>query len=306
MTSWMTTGELAETFDTGPDLIRGRLRKLGLLADGPAPTELAVRHDLATVEGDYSVSQALWHPDVVKLLKGTGLIERPEPAPAALFDLPEPGALARSIAAERAGLTNWSSGDDVPGLDRPGADHTDQAPTSTDATKSTSSTGSTGSGRTEESGSRPYVAGADSYGFSQVIATDGACSGNPGPGGWAWVDELTGQRASGGASATTNNIMELTAMLKAIEYADDDTDLLIRSDSQYVINVVTKWAQGWRRRGWKKADGKPVKNRELIEQLLHAYEARTARTRIDWVRGHDGDAGNEEADRLAVSERDRH
>lgn len=291
MTSWMTTGELAETFGAGPDLLLGRLRKLGLITEGPGPSEMALRHDLATVDGDYSVSQALWHPDVIALLKGTGLIERPTLAPATLFDLEEePGALARAIAAKRAGLDEWKSGDEVPGL---GEDDAGEEPAAPAPQQSGQNSG-------------PYVAGADRYGFSQVIATDGACSGNPGPGGWAWVDELTGERGSGGAASTTNNIMELTAMLKAIEYADDGADLLIRSDSQYVINVVTKWAKGWRRKGWKKADGKPVKNRELIEQLLTAYESRTAPTRIDWVRGHDGDAGNEEADRLAVAERDRH
>lgn len=138
--------------------------------------------------------------------------------------------------------------------------------------------------------------------FDMVIATDGACSGNPGPGGWAIVEQLTGYQESGGAAQTTNNIMELTAMIAALEYAGPEADLLLRSDSSYVINAMTKWADGWRRRGWRKADGKPVLNRELIERMVDLYEARTGRTKVEWVRGHSGDAANELADQLAVRE----
>lgn len=288
MTSWMTTGELAEVFDAEPALIRTRLRALGLLGERSEPSDMAERHDLGAIEGDYTSAQALWHPDVVILLKGTGLIDRPDPGPAALFDLPAeaPGTQARAIAAKRA------------------ASHADSAPAPQSRAASEPARAPRPDGPSPAGGAS-YVPGADRYGFDQVIATDGACSGNPGPGGWAWVDELTGEHGSGGERSTTNNIMELTAMLRALEYADDAQSLLIRSDSQYVINVVMKWAKGWRRKGWKKADGKPVKNRELIERLLATYEARTAPTRIDWVRGHNGDAGNEEADRLAVAERDR-
>ncbi|MDP9806386.1 ribonuclease HI [Trueperella bonasi] len=139
-------------------------------------------------------------------------------------------------------------------------------------------------------------------GFDLVIATDGSCSGNPGPGGWAWVEQLTGTTNAGGSASTTNNIMELTAMISALEYAGPEGDLLLRSDSSYVIKSLTEWAPGWRRRGWKKADGKPVANRDLIERMLNLYEARTGRTELEWVRGHSGDEANEMADRLAVEQ----
>lgn len=139
-------------------------------------------------------------------------------------------------------------------------------------------------------------------GYDHVIATDGACSGNPGPGGWAWVEQLTGTHESGGAPHTTNNIMELTALLRGLDYVGPEGRLLIRCDSQYVINVVTKWAPQWRRKGWKKADGKPVKNRELIEQLLSLYEGRKGHTSVEWVKGHAGDAANEMCDTLAVAQ----
>ena len=139
-------------------------------------------------------------------------------------------------------------------------------------------------------------------GFDLVIATDGSCAGNPGPGGWAGVEQLSGRTESGGSASTTNNIMELTAMISALEFAGPDADLLLRSDSSYVIKSMTQWAPGWRRRGWKKADGKPVLNRELIERMLNLYESRTGRTEVEWVRGHSGDAANELADTLAVEQ----
>ena len=139
-------------------------------------------------------------------------------------------------------------------------------------------------------------------GFDYIVATDGACSGNPGPGGWAFVEQKTGYHESGGARQTTNNIMELTAMIRALEYVGPEGSLLIRADSSYVINSMTKWAPGWRRRGWRKSDGKPVLNRELIARLLNLYESRTGRTEVEWVRGHNGDVANEFVDRLAVKE----
>lgn len=139
-------------------------------------------------------------------------------------------------------------------------------------------------------------------GFDRIIATDGACSGNPGPGGWAWVEQKSGARESGGAARTTNNIMELTALINGLEYVGPESSLLIRCDSKYVIDAMTKWAPGWRRKGWKKADGQPVKNRELVERLLNLYEGRTGNTEVEWVKGHDGDAANELCDSLAVAE----
>ena len=149
-------------------------------------------------------------------------------------------------------------------------------------------------------GTRPV--GFGRAGFDKIVATDGACSGNPGPGGWAFVEQLSGDHASGGAARTTNNIMELTALIRALEYAGPECALLIRSDSQYSLNVMTQWAKGWRRRGWKKADKKPVKNLELVKRLLELYEGRTGRTEVEWVKGHAGDAANEMCDRLAVEQ----
>lgn len=151
-----------------------------------------------------------------------------------------------------------------------------------------------------------HAIGGARPGFDFVVATDGACSGNPGPGGWAWVEQRTGTHQSGGAHSTTNNRMELTALIRALEFVPADASLLIRADSSYVINSLTKWAKGWRARGWRKADGKPVLNRELIERLLNLYEARTGVTKIEWVKGHAGDAANEFVDKLAVSQSQAH
>ncbi|KMY23188.1 ribonuclease H [Actinobaculum suis] len=142
--------------------------------------------------------------------------------------------------------------------------------------------------------------------FDAVLATDGSCSGNPGPGGWAWVEQKSGAYNSGGAHHTTNNIMELTALLEGLRFIDPAARLLIRCDSQYVINTVTKWAPGWRKKGWRKADGKPVANQELVAALLEAYESRTGYTEVEWVRGHTGDAGNEFVDSLATAETRKH
>lgn len=165
----------------------------------------------------------------------------------------------------------------------------------------------------QESSPAPAVSGVGTgpvgeiqAGFDAIIATDGACSGNPGPGGWAWVEQISGARQSGGAAETTNNIMELTALLQGLEYVDPGAALLIRCDSQYVINTVTKWAPAWRRKGWRKADGKPVKNRELVERLFSAYESRTGLTEVEWVKGHAGDEANELCDSLAVSQARAH
>lgn len=139
-------------------------------------------------------------------------------------------------------------------------------------------------------------------GYDMILATDGACSGNPGPGGWAWVEQISGAHASGGAASTTNNIMELTALIEALIYADPQCNLLIRSDSQYSLNVMTTWAKGWRKRGWRKADKKPVANLELVKHLLELYENRTGRTDVEWVKGHAGDEANELCDSLAVEQ----
>ncbi|UNX56283.1 ribonuclease HI [Georgenia sp. TF02-10] len=137
--------------------------------------------------------------------------------------------------------------------------------------------------------------------YDKVIATDGSALGNPGPTGWAWVDQTTGESESGGLAHGTNNVGELLALLRALQHAGPDGDLLVRADSQYVINTVTKWARGWQRRGWRKADGKVPENLQLIQDILALLDARTGRTDFEWVRGHAGDVHNERADALAVA-----
>lgn len=134
--------------------------------------------------------------------------------------------------------------------------------------------------------------------------TDGACSGNPGPGGWGVLmramdgETVVKERElSGGEPATTNNRMELMAAIAGLEALREPCEVLLRTDSQYVRQGITEWLAGWLRRGWKTSGGDPVKNRDLWERL-HAAAARHA---IDWqwVRGHAGDPDNERVDVLA-------
>ena len=141
----------------------------------------------------------------------------------------------------------------------------------------------------------------------QIVAfTDGAASGNPGPGGWAAV-VVTPQghvtELGGGAAHTTNNKMELTGALKALEHiAREPQPVRIYTDSSYVIKGITQWVWNWQRRGWKTAGGGDVLNRDLWEQLLSLVNAH-GRNRIEWhwVRGHDGTPGNERVDEIAVA-----
>lgn len=135
-----------------------------------------------------------------------------------------------------------------------------------------------------------------------IAAADGSALGNPGPAGWAWyIDEA--RWAAGGWPHGTNNQGELTAVLDLLQQtAHLQEDLLIYCDSQYVINSITKWMAGWRKRGWRKADGKPVLNVELMQALDVAMTEATAagrRVRFEWVKGHAGHPLNEQADRLA-------
>ena len=130
-----------------------------------------------------------------------------------------------------------------------------------------------------------------------TAAADGSSLGNPGPAGWAWyVDEDTWD--AGGWPQGTNNLGELTAILRLLEAtADTGEDLHILADSQYAINVVSKWRLGWKKRGWTKADKKPIKNLELIQEIDRAMEGR--RVTFEWVKGHAGHRMNERADDLA-------
>ena len=136
-----------------------------------------------------------------------------------------------------------------------------------------------------------------------VIYTDGACSGNPGPGGWAWIEAPGGEVAdSGGEAHTTNQRMELTAALKALEsHSAHPGPILIRSDSTYVVNCFKdEWWKGWLKRGWKNSQRQPVANRDLWEPLIETVNARGDVT-FEWVKAHNGDPMNEMVDGLAVA-----
>lgn len=132
-----------------------------------------------------------------------------------------------------------------------------------------------------------------------VIHTDGACSGNPGPGGWGAVLDYNGMRKelSGGAANTTNNRMEITAAIEALNALKRPCKVSMHVDSQYVKDGITKWIHGWKKSGWKTADKKPVKNVELWQALDEAIKRHDIAWH--WVKGHDGHPGNERADELA-------
>lgn len=137
--------------------------------------------------------------------------------------------------------------------------------------------------------------------MSIKIYTDGACSGNPGPGGWGailhWNDHE--KELSGGESETTNNRMEMMAVIKALEALKKCSTVTIYTDSKYVLQGATEWMEGWKARGWKSASKKDVKNRDLWERIDSLIQAHS----VDfiWVKGHDGHEMNERVDKLAVS-----
>ncbi len=134
------------------------------------------------------------------------------------------------------------------------------------------------------------------------IFTDGACSGNPGPGGWGAVlrYNTTERELSGGEAETTNNRMELTACIKALSLLKEPCEVQLTTDSQYVVNGITKgWAESWRKNGWKKADRKPALNSDLWELLLNQCERHSVT--FNWIKGHAGHEENERCDALAVS-----
>jgi len=132
------------------------------------------------------------------------------------------------------------------------------------------------------------------------VFTDGSCEGNPGPGGWGFVwveDDRIVEEAHGHDPDTTNNRMELQALIEAFTRLPEDSELTVYSDSQLCVNTVNEWAPGWARRGWKRKSG-PIANLELVRKLysLHLSHANVA---LAWIRAHDGSRWNEYADALA-------
>jgi ribonuclease HI len=132
-----------------------------------------------------------------------------------------------------------------------------------------------------------------------VIYTDGACSGNPGPGGWGVVLRWNGTQKElhGGDAQTTNNRMELMAAIQALEALNRPSQVQLHTDSTYLLNGITKWIAAWQRNGWRTSARKPVKNEDLWRRLVEAMNGHEVSWR--WVKGHAGEEGNERADALA-------
>ena len=131
------------------------------------------------------------------------------------------------------------------------------------------------------------------------IYTDGACRGNPGPGGWGAVLECGDYKKEicGGSMLTTNNIMELTAVIEALKIIKKESKIIITTDSKYVQHGITDWINNWKVKGWKTANKKPVKNKELWQEL--DQESQKHEIKWEWIKGHSGHFGNEKADQLA-------
>jgi len=131
------------------------------------------------------------------------------------------------------------------------------------------------------------------------IYCDGSCAGNPGPGGWGTIIDHLGQRTeySGSSRNTTNNMMEMTAALEGIKRTPEQSKVIVTTDSQYLVKGMTQWIKGWKKKGWKKADGSPVLNQEIWKTL----DSYAAQRNIDWqwVKGHAGHEENERCDQLA-------
>ena len=139
------------------------------------------------------------------------------------------------------------------------------------------------------------------------IFTDGACSGNPGPGGWGCILRYGNaeKELSGGEGDTTNNRMELTAAIEGLKALKEKCEVTLYTDSQYVANGINKgWARTWQKNGWIKSDKKPAQNRELWEELLSLIDRHEVS--VVWVKGHNGHPENERCDRLAVAMSERY
>jgi ribonuclease HI len=139
-----------------------------------------------------------------------------------------------------------------------------------------------------------------------VIYTDGACIGNPGPGGWAAIIQRGARRTelTGRSHHTTNNRMEMRAAIHALESLSTPTRVILYTDSQYLRDGITKWVHGWQRNGWRTSTKQPVKNADLWQRLLRAatFHAPAGGVEWRWVRGHAGNPGNTRADTLATAE----
>lgn len=137
------------------------------------------------------------------------------------------------------------------------------------------------------------------------IFTDGACKGNPGPGGWGALLRMGRHEKElfGGEPHTTNNRMEMTAVIRALDALIEPCDVTLHTDSRYVIDGITKWVGGWKKRGWVNASKQPVKNADLWHDLIEAV----ARHKVtwEWVKGHAGHSENERVDRIASDEAER-
>lgn len=134
------------------------------------------------------------------------------------------------------------------------------------------------------------------------IFTDGACKGNPGPGGWAALlrNGVNEKEIHGGEQETTNNRMELTAVIEALRALKEPCEIELYSDSKYVIDGITQWIHGWKKRGWKNASKDPVKNKDLWQVLDE--EASRHKIKWNWVKGHDGHDENERVDQIASAQ----
>ena len=132
-----------------------------------------------------------------------------------------------------------------------------------------------------------------------IIYTDGACRGNPGPGGWGVLIEYgeLSKQLYGGDISTTNNKMELTAAIMAVKEIKEPCEIILYTDSKYVLQGIEEWIHNWKKRGWRGANKKPVKNIDLWKELDELREEHNIKW--NWVKGHSGDPGNETADMLA-------
>ena len=146
---------------------------------------------------------------------------------------------------------------------------------------------------------------SDKFSKTVYIFSDGACSGNPGPGGYGVILRCDGKEKelSGGEPHTTNNRMELMGVITGLEALKMPCRVILQTDSKYVVDSVTKgWAKGWRKNGWVKSDKKPALNSDLWERLLNLLEIHEVT--FNWIKGHAGHEENERCDRLAVLQRD--